>query len=219
MADLKPFVCTAETCEMKMFPDSQTWLTHELQNHLVEWKCCFCNHIPFSSFKSFQTHLYSKHTGQFSEAQFSTLTEVCQKPLDKLLPSACKLCDSWEAKLREVNSHIPDTETLVVTPQQFRHHIRNHMEQLALFAIPRGYKEEGDAGSNKVALGQGSESSSNQSLLVADYENESNPRLHIAAFEGLTEEVEKGFTFSMNRITSVRYRMLEVGTTWGSGKT
>ena len=44
-------------------------------------------------------------------------------------------------------------ETLVVTPEQFRRHLGAHMEQLALFALPRSYKyEEEDADSNEAAV-------------------------------------------------------------------
>ena len=52
-------------------------------------------------------------------------------------------------------------ETLVVTPEQFRRHLGAHMEQLALFALPRSYKyEEEDADSNEAAVMAASDSES-----------------------------------------------------------
>ncbi|OXV09550.1 hypothetical protein Egran_02691, partial [Elaphomyces granulatus] len=147
MRDLKPYVCTSETCDLKLFADRHTWFTHELQNHLVEWRCCFCSYSPQQSLKDFRDHVRKKHAGMFVDGQLPALARACQQPIDRLSPTACPFCDEWEAALRKSNSHISATTELVVTPQQFRHHVGRHMEQLALFAIPRGYKESGDAGS------------------------------------------------------------------------
>jgi hypothetical protein len=117
--------------------------------------------------------------------------------------------------LRELNQHLSADEILVVTPQQFRHHVGSHMEQLALFAIPRGYKEDGDADSGGAAPGHGSSSSSDRSLVRPDYEDEDNPRLHIAAFQGLKDEVETLLAYKSAFTKSI---LLE-GSTWGCGMT
>ncbi|RYP69577.1 hypothetical protein DL771_006014 [Monosporascus sp. 5C6A] len=42
----------------------------------------------------------------------------------------------------ESHLQLPRLEAAVVTPTQFRHHVGLHMQQLALFAIPRGYLED-----------------------------------------------------------------------------
>ncbi|TVY88147.1 putative E3 ubiquitin-protein ligase, partial [Lachnellula willkommii] len=85
---------------------------------------------------------------------------MSQKPVVKISPADCPFCDDWEKRLRDVNKHIPLSETLVVTPTQFKHHVGAHMEQLALFAIPRGYTEDGEADSGNAAPDAGSEESS-----------------------------------------------------------
>jgi hypothetical protein len=93
------------------------------------------------------------------------------------------------------------------------------MEQLALFAIPRGYKEDGDAGSSRAAPGHGSDGSSERSLIRPDYEDEENPRLHVAAFEGLFDEV-KMLLDDVNRdIDDILDIRMKEGSTWGSGMT
>lgn len=214
MRDLKPYVCTSEDCDMKLFPDRHTWFTHELQNHWVEWDCCFCTHSPYRTRERFVKHVQAVHDGKFADDQLPALVKVCQKPVDKLSPAACPFCDVWEAKLREINQHMSVDETIVVTPQQFRHHIGRHMEQLALFAIPRGYREDGDAGSSKAAPGHGSDDSSVRSIVKPDYEDEENPVLHVAAFEGRIDPFtifneQPGFDW-----TSL---LLEKGFTWGNG--
>ena len=52
-----------------------------------------------------------------------------------------------------------------------------HMEQLALFAIPRGYKEDEDAGSSGAAPGIGTDDSSDKQSQAdsrPDYEDQKN---------------------------------------------
>ncbi|KAM3550098.1 hypothetical protein ARSEF4850_008512 [Beauveria asiatica] len=172
MADLKPYVCTAEACDMTLFADSHTWFSHELQNHLVEWHCCFCFRAAFSTLEEFQSHVVKSHGIRFGEDQLASLSQACQKPMDQFMPSACRICDTWEETLRALNKHIPNDETLAVTPQQLRHHVRGHMEQLALFAIPRGYREDVDGESGKAAQGGGSHASSDQSFPVSSDSSE-----------------------------------------------
>jgi len=216
MADLKPFVCMAENCEMKLFPDSHTWMTHELQNHLVEWKCCFCTRTPFGTLSSFESHIRTTHARQVDGERLKNLVRACQLPLDKLQPSDCKICDKWEASLREINSHISADETMVVTPQQFRHHVRGHMEQLALFAIARGDRE--DAGSSNAAAGHESDDDLYDASqpAMASYEDQGNPRSHIAAFEGREDEINE--LISAHRGKSSSQVLFEKGPTWGSSE-
>ncbi|KAK7425121.1 general transcription repressor [Neonectria punicea] len=163
MSDLKPFVCTGEACDMRLFDDSRTWLAHEMENHLVEWQCCFCSLAPFAKLDKFQSHIVKSHGVRLGEDQLTSLSKTCQKPVDQLVPSACRICDTWEETLRTLNRHIPADETLVVTPQQFRHHVCGHMEQLALFTIPRGCWEDEDGESGKRAQG-GTHASSERSF-------------------------------------------------------
>ncbi|KAH6719114.1 hypothetical protein BKA61DRAFT_473803, partial [Leptodontidium sp. MPI-SDFR-AT-0119] len=151
LSDLKPYVCTFEDCELKLFSDRHTWFSHELKDHRQEWRCYFCSHYPFENSDSYQRHLASHHPESFVKAQLPALLEMSQKALSKLSPTDCPFCDDWEQRLRIINPHIPATEALAVTPSQFQHHLGAHMEQLALFAIPRGYTEEGEADSGNAA--------------------------------------------------------------------
>jgi Ankyrin repeats (3 copies) len=153
----------------------------------------------------------SLHAGKFNEAQLPALVELSQQSLDRIPATACPLCDDWEKKLREANPHTPKNGALVVTPAQFRRHVGAHMEQLALFAIPRGYKEDEDAGSSGAAPGIGTDDSSDKKSQAdsrPDYEDQKNPPLHVAAFEGLEAKVlqllEDGADINAR------------GTTWGS---
>lgn len=168
------------------------WFNHELQVHRIEWCCQFCTLTPYHSLAKFETHMRSLHAEKFNEAQLPALVELSQQSLDRIPATACPLCDDWEKKLREANPHTPKNEALVVAPAQFRRHVGAHMEQLALFAIPRGYKEDEDAGSSGAAPGIGTDDSSDKKSQAdsrLDYEDQENPPLHVAAFEGLEAKV------------------------------
>ena len=136
---------------MKLFSDRHTWFSHELKDHRQEWRCYFCSHNPFGDADKYKCHLASCHPESLVEDQVPALLEMSQKALAKLSPADCPFCDGWEQRLRSINPHIATTEALAVTPSQFQHHVGAHMEQLALFAIPRGYTEEGEADSGNAA--------------------------------------------------------------------
>lgn len=153
LQDLKPYVCTFEDCELKLFPDRHTWFSHELKNHRQEWQCYFCSktsHRTFDTSSAYREHLARHHPGTFAKDQESALLEMSQRALAKLSPAECPFCESWEEQLRAINQHVPSVEALAVTPSQFQHHVAVHMEQLALFAIPRGYTEVGEADSGSA---------------------------------------------------------------------
>ena len=144
-------MCTFE-CDLKLFADRRTWFEHELQCHRLEWSCRACSHPPFRSEAGLDLHIRHRHGPFPSAAQLPALIEVSRQPVDRIPAAECPLCH-WDIILKNLNSHISPDETLVVTPEQFRRHLGAHMEQLALFALPRSYKyEEEDADSNEAAV-------------------------------------------------------------------
>jgi hypothetical protein len=96
-----------------------------------------------------------QHNLSISNDQLPAILEISQRAVTKVSPTDCPFCDDWEQLLRAVNSHIPLSESLIVTPSQFQHHVGSHMEQLALFAIPRGHIEKADAESGSAAAPRG----------------------------------------------------------------
>ena len=168
-----------------MFADRSTWFSHELQVHRVEWCCPFCTHSPLQSLVLFENHLQNHHAQKFIKEQLSALSTTCQQSVDKILPQACPFCDEWYVKLRDANPDLAG-ETLVVTPAQFQHHVGSHMEQLALFALP---KDHGDV-VESTGVADGADNRADSELgSKASYECHENPPLHIAAYEGLEDEV------------------------------
>ena len=183
--DLKPYVCTFEECDLKIFADRSTWFSHELQAHYIEWCCPFCTHSPLQSLQSFEDHLQNRHAQKFIKEQLSALGATCQQSVEKISPHACPFCDEWFVKLKDANPDLAG-EMLVVTLTQFQHHVGTHMEQLALFALP---KDHGDAVESTGVAGGADNKSDSELGSRASYECHNNPPLHIAAYEGLEAEV------------------------------
>lgn len=153
-------MCTFEECDLKLFADRHAWFNHELECHRLEWCCRFCSHPSFGSETKLSAHMRHQHA-QFSfPSQLPALIKASKQSVDRIPATACPLCH-WDATLRDLNKHTTLDETLVVTLEQFCQHLGAHMEQLALFALPRSYKEEeGNANSNEAAAMAHSDSQS-----------------------------------------------------------
>ncbi|RDW61415.1 hypothetical protein BP5796_11307 [Coleophoma crateriformis] len=147
--DLKPYVCTFEECDLKMFKSRREWFTHELQLHRREWTCQECSHKPFSTQAEFLGHLISSHKFHGNECHLEAYILQSEEPVNRIPTSACPLCDglhknNHESKdssnLRALDDGTDDMakpSRQYVTVKQFRSHLGRHLEQLALFALPR----------------------------------------------------------------------------------
>jgi hypothetical protein len=104
------------------------------------------------------------------DALLPRVLEMCQRSLSHKIRPECLLCENWEQAVREQNPQFSQTEAFYITPKQYKSHVGAHMEQLALFAIPRGAVDDGRSQS-KASVGESYQAGSLQSL------GESNPRL------------------------------------------
>lgn len=183
-SDLKPYVCTHEGCDLKMFSDRRTWFSHEL-DHRQKWCCYFCRGKQvFTESIKYQIHMEHAHPEAFTATQLPTLLELSRQQITKMSPSDCPLCSDWERHLRAINPHIPSSDKIVVTLDQFQHHVGGHMQQLALFAIPRGHNVDGDADTGNAAHPFGSEGPvTNISIL------ESHTATELRLCEDILEEI------------------------------
>ena len=184
--DLRPYLCTFEQCDLKMFSSRQAWFSHELQYHRLDWCCQLCSR-KYDIQGELEWHVRSCHAHNLTEAQIPALLNASQQPVDRIPANECSFCDDWGARLKETN---PGLSELFVTPAQFRSHVASHMEQLALFAIPRGSLEGDEAESSAAAVAIGdrpSETSSDDQAMSVN----GDPPLHIAAFEGNVSEVKE----------------------------
>ncbi|KAF2462402.1 hypothetical protein BDY21DRAFT_13759 [Lineolata rhizophorae] len=165
MRDLKPYVCTFQGCDAKLFPERRAWFKHELEQHRVKWKCRFCPKTiaAFSSRRSLEIHIESHHSGKVVPETLPTLLELCCQPLDRIAASDCPFCGDFEKKLRLTNSRYSAKDIILVSQAQFRRHVGFHMEQLALFALPKHHSEKEEADSNAYTVSIHSKESSEKS--------------------------------------------------------
>ena len=141
--DLKPYVCTFN-CSLKMFNSRSAWFTHELQHHRREYTCHKCSKV-FSEKASFSSHLTSEHNISLAGSDLEALILQSEEPVDRISASACLICNEWKTTLEDPSQ---DAKRLFLndgkkvepygTLNAFRRHLGRHMEQLALFALPKG---------------------------------------------------------------------------------
>jgi len=76
------------------------------------------------------------HSGALLESQLTALAARSARPLQRIKASACPLCD-YEAIVRRKLDLDPRTEQITVSIRTFRNHLGRHLEQLALFVLPK----------------------------------------------------------------------------------
>lgn len=185
-------------------------------DHRKEFRCFFCTHSTFTDPVAYGKHLKSRHSTSYTEEQMPALLEMSQQPFSKFSPTDCPFCDDWGKRLREVNQHIPSSESLSVTSAQFQHHVASHFEQLALFAIPRGYTEEGEADSGNAAPQVGSDTTP-RSEFNRSNEDSITPRI-MAICKNLLDDIHSNPALSQRLTARPRIPPMTI---WveGRGKT
>ncbi|RPA72177.1 hypothetical protein BJ508DRAFT_79042 [Ascobolus immersus RN42] len=162
-ADLEPYICTHPNCHTPPFPTRSSWSTHELTTHRLEYHCTLHDRT-FATSSALESHLLKHHTPTPTKLQLPLLVEKCQRPMTKFSPDDCPLCTTWGTRIRaleEKTRFVKEGEKLVVTARVFMRHLGRHMEQLALFALPRVTEgEEGSWDSDKPEFEGGSEGGS-----------------------------------------------------------
>jgi len=217
LADLRPYVCTFGDCDVKLFADRNKWFEHEVQTHRATWRCHFCSHADFPVKEALKNHMHHKHS-QIGEDQLVALADAGRRPNALFKASDCPFCDNWDVYLRKKeHPPIPLQQAVVVTLAEFRRHVGAHMQDLALFAIPRGYLEgDGDADSaaSARAAGAGKNSASiarsRIALSVDSYDTVpyvEMPRLS-ENMEAIAEAINKSSRLSGNAYEETLIRIL-----------
>jgi hypothetical protein len=179
LADLRPYVCTFGDCDVKLYADRKAWFEHELQTHRATWRCHFCGHDDFMSKEAMKKHLRHKHVQEIDTDQLEALTDVGKHINILLKASDCPFCDEWDTYLRKKACPQPPAgDPMVVDPIEFRRHVGSHMQDLALFAIPRGDLEEGEGDADSAASAKAA-GAGKKSVSVAD----SRPAFSTNSFE------------------------------------
>lgn len=144
--DLQPYLCTSEECGTLMFAHKRAWAEHEMQIHRREWHCRICRHGHFDCRSDLEWHTKMKHKDIANSQTLDTFLETCSRPIEVFPASTCDFCD-WAAQLRAVpeNANIDMDGEINVTAAQFLKHVARHIEQVALFSLPRNIFSDADS--------------------------------------------------------------------------
>ncbi|RPB22638.1 hypothetical protein L211DRAFT_314263 [Terfezia boudieri ATCC MYA-4762] len=114
--DLQPYICTFEDCAMpeRLFRTRQAWYEHEVKYHRKHWLCKMCN-ISFTEALLLEEHIKAYHHTASDVAHI--LIEHCGVPVETA--QICPLC---------ATGHYPG---------QLQRHLARHLQELALFALPK----------------------------------------------------------------------------------
>ncbi|KAF2638390.1 hypothetical protein P280DRAFT_509120 [Massarina eburnea CBS 473.64] len=160
LSDLRPYVCTFTDCELSshFFTDRDTWYAHETQDHRTELHCNTSEHRPFKDRNSFLEHMEAVHGTRLDLNHAKALHGMFQRPT-RSIEGTCNLCMRHTKKLKL--------------------HVSRHLEQLALFAIPRTdyvADDEADDADSNVAHGSVDGSDEKQSSRSEDKNTSSSSR-------------------------------------------
>ena len=167
--DLRPYVCTSENCDVKIFAGRRDWIEHEIQCHRQRWSCQFSCKVEFNVLQRYWEHLRQVHVPDVSDDQLDVIAQASARPVNAILASDCPFCDNRHSSLYAVNPSLTGGD-IFVTPLHFRDHVWYHMQSLALLAITRGYLEDDElctgsaAGSQVAAAGSDVASDTNSML-------------------------------------------------------
>lgn len=114
--------------------------------HRNSWICPKCSGV-FESSEALGQHLDERHSLEISSSQMTMVIEQSRRPMDFIQPSECPFCDDEWASA-ELNATSAE-EVLVVDLDEFRRHLGHHLQQVALFSLPR-LNQGQEMGSNHV---------------------------------------------------------------------
>lgn len=126
-ADLRAYVCTFKECKDVYFQDINAWFNHELEAHRSQFRCGMCDSETFPAEDLFLDHVKTNHPILLMGDSGRTLLDISRKPPSHFTANDCAFCSRYESSL-------PDGEKIPVP--KFKRHVGDHLEQLALFALP-----------------------------------------------------------------------------------
>lgn len=116
--DLRPYICLEDSCDHfhSGFSRRNEWFRHMVQEHWRTWRCPLGCADSFSTASLFSEHLHQRHgpTTTTPGASLKTKTDLEQAR------GNCPLCHKFE----------------IADSRQYRSHVGEHLEQLALFVLP-----------------------------------------------------------------------------------
>lgn len=146
LSDLEPYVCTYPGCSLDTYQSQHAWFDHEVLIHRGTWPCFQCGEVADSA-DTLQIHLKTQHADQISSQQLPLVVEQSRRPAKFIEPNECPFCEEEWAR-----GEVSGTGALVVTLDEFRRHLGQHLQRIALFSLPR-LEQNQDASSSAVTGG------------------------------------------------------------------
>ena len=142
--DLRPYTCLFQGCTESNadFDRRHLWQAHISQYHWRLWSCPFkCDGgRGFPTASELKTHLTHQHMPNVPEEQLDAVTALGEKAAANETSNTCSVCGHT-----------------VVGLKPYIKHVGRHLEQLALFALPRVEDED----KNNAESGQESDDERN----------------------------------------------------------
>ncbi|KAL2066193.1 hypothetical protein VTL71DRAFT_2264 [Oculimacula yallundae] len=160
-SDLRPYVCTFESCGLNMFESQNQWFEHEMRFHRKQWACQHCKEATVQTRPDLEKHMSLIHADKLHERPLEGLLDACQ--ISRVNATECPLCIEYGEKFQKINR----STKCDVSLKQFQEHLGRHMEQLALSALPQE-EVDGDEG----LASDDAESSSTRSYEGIPYEDD-----------------------------------------------
>ena len=125
LRDLRPYICTYKDCRDgdQQYDTFKQWVSHEERSHRTAWQCAEHTGMNFYSESEWREHIKDYHGG---DAKASQSFIIEQKPNDVTGTRQCPICPEVKAT---------------------NEHVAIHLQQLALFALPKSTGLEDDTGS------------------------------------------------------------------------
>ncbi|KAK3386875.1 hypothetical protein B0H63DRAFT_468525 [Podospora didyma] len=172
--DLRPYVCLDPDCTMphEQYARRKQWARHMREEHWKTWTCSLGCSTEFDSAEKFQTHVQATHADDIATDNIRTLSNLSSHLDLSKAEGNCPLCPEFELK----NSH------------QHESHVGNHLEQLALFALPNVLEQEDDDENDDDTEDEAFNSEANSDVDSLPAEPEVPPVLGVAGKVELTFE-------------------------------
>ncbi|KAF8458483.1 hypothetical protein BGX38DRAFT_571039 [Terfezia claveryi] len=165
-SDIMPYVCTFASCLRPghLYGSRAEWFEHELRTHRREWHCEACN-LTFGCKDNIIKHMGDSHKEELPESEHSTVAEWSERAQSS--KQACPLCppnfyptqehlkrfhrndmagsiDLSTKAERLVNQDTPSCPYCPIKYEmaQLRRHLGYHLQQMALFILPRPAEDE-----------------------------------------------------------------------------
>ncbi|RPB26488.1 hypothetical protein L211DRAFT_680078 [Terfezia boudieri ATCC MYA-4762] len=165
-SDIMPYVCTFTSClrPEHLYGSRAEWFEHELRTHRREWHCEACN-LTFGCKDNIIKHMGDSHKEEFPESEYLAVADWSERAQSS--KQACPLCPPNFYPTREhlkqfhrndiagsvdisakaeqlLNQDTPSCPYCPIKYEmaQLRRHLGYHLQQMALFTLPRPAEDE-----------------------------------------------------------------------------